>query len=328
VSLSICIVGCGEQAGKILDEALPVLDDVSLYFTSEYLSDARRYNDTYGGVGVFDSFEDAVRDPGVDAVYLATPHHLHLGHTLIAAAQRKHILVEKPIAMTVPEAWRMISCARDSGVVLMVSEPVRYLSTVDKCNELIADGEIGDLRLVHVQNQAFDIPLEWRTDASLRGGGELIDGGIHSIDILVNIGGLPEKVYAVLPNRLFGEVDGDDGAVMTARLPGGVIGLLNHSSSTSTKESDFWVMVTANKGQIRFEPGGSEVTVDTADGVRTISVENGTSVRRMMAEFVACANSGVQPIMTGEEGAKDVAVALAAYESDKLGSEADVSVPF
>jgi len=222
VSLSICIVGCGEQAGKILDEALPVLDDVSLYFTSEYLSDARRYNDTYGGVGVFDSFEDAVRDPGVDAVYLATPHHLHLGHTLIAAAQRKHILVEKPIAMTVPEAWRMISCARDSGVVLMVSEPVRYLSTVDKCNELIADGEIGDLRLVHVQNQAFDIPLEWRTDASLRGGGELIDGGIHSIDILVNIGGLPEKVYAVLPNRLFGEVDGDDGAVMTARLPGGV----------------------------------------------------------------------------------------------------------
>ena len=90
---------------------------------------------------VFDSFEDAVRDPGVDAVYLATPHHLHLGHTLIAAAQRKHILVEKPIAMTVPEAWKMISCARDSGVVLMVSEPVRYLSTVDKCNELIADGE-------------------------------------------------------------------------------------------------------------------------------------------------------------------------------------------
>ena len=324
--VSLCVVGCGEQAGKILDEARPVVDDLDLYFASQHVDDARSYNDIYGGVGVLETHEDAARDPRVDAMYFATPHHLHLEQALYAAEQGKHILMEKPIALTMAESQTMIAAARDAGVVLMVSEPVRYLPTVDKSKELIAHGAIGDIRLVHVQNHHYSRPGGWRTDAALRGGGELIDGGIHSVDIMVNLGGLPERVYAVLTGKVFDEVDGDEGSVVTAHLPGGAVGLLNQSAGTATKESDMWVMVTGSKGQIRFEPDATEVTADTAEGVRTIGVGSDSSVQLMMREFVASASKGSQPVMTGEEGTKDLAVVLAAYNSAELGEE--VAVPF
>ena len=61
MSMSLCVVGCGEQAGKILDEARPVVDDLDLYFASEHIEDARRYNDIYGGGGVFETQADATR---------------------------------------------------------------------------------------------------------------------------------------------------------------------------------------------------------------------------------------------------------------------------
>lgn len=328
MTISICVVGCGEQAQKLLDEALHTTGDVNLYFTSEYVEDAQSYNQKYMGSGVFHSFEDAVNDKGVDAFYFATPHNLHHEHVVRAAKLGKHILVEKPIALTVTSAQTMISCANESGVVLMVSEPVRYLPTVQKCKEIVSEGVIGDLRLIHVQNQLYDRPDGWRTDAKLRGGGELIDGGMHSIDILINLGGYPSKLYAALPKKLFREVDGDDGAVVTAHLPGGVLGLLNLSSSTSTNMPDFRVMVTGEKGQIRFEPDASEITVDTRESVTTVSVECESGVSRMMKEFFSNVSNKCQPLMTGEEGAKDLAVALAAYKSADLGTEIEVQAPF
>ena len=258
-------------------------------------------------------------------MYFATPHHLHLEQALYAAEQGKHILMEKPIALTMSESQTMIAAARDAGVVLMVSEPVRYLPTVDKCKELISRGAIRDIRLVHVQNQHYSRPGGWRTDAALRGGGELIDGGIHSVDIMVNLGGLPERVYAVLTRKVFDEVDGDEGSVVTAHLPGGAVGLLNLSASTATREPQIWVMVTGSKGQIRFKPDATEVTMDTAAGVHTIGVGSDSSVERMVREFVVSASESSQPIMTGEEGAKDLAVALAAYHSAELGEEVAVA---
>ena len=325
VNTSICVVGCGEQASKILDQSLPVLKDLTLYFASENEEDSCRYNSHYSGAGIFNSIEDAVAEPLVDAVYLSTPHHLHLKHTILAARHGKHVLVEKPIATKFSDAEIMISAAKDSNVVLMVSEPERYLPTVDKCKKLISEGEIGNLRLVHVQNQHYDRPVGWRTDMNLSGGGELIDGGMHSIDILLNIGGLPNKIYAVLPKKLFSEVDGDDGAVAIAHLPDGAIGLLNHSSSTPVNNDEIWVMVTGTKGQIRFQPESSNITLDTIEETRTIRVSSENSVRRMMKEFISCIDSNSSPEMTGVEGAYDLAVALASYQSAELGIEVELT---
>ena len=157
---------------------------------------AREFCETFGGEDFFDSCEAAARDTRVEALYFATPHDAHLDNAKLAARERKHMLVEKPIARTAAEAQSMISMTREAGVKLMVAENYRFLNTVNMCKRLISDGAIGELRLIeaHMVHMAQDI-TGWRTDRGLRGGGGVIDAGIHYVDLMVNIGGPPTTVY-------------------------------------------------------------------------------------------------------------------------------------
>ena len=326
---SMCIVGCGEQAAKVLSQTGDMMtDQFDLYFASERPEDAHRYCSSFRGSGTFQDHEEAADDPRIDAMYFTTPHHVHLEQALYAASRSKHILMEKPIARSLSEARQIIRAAHEAGVTLMVSEPVRYLASVAKCKQLMAEGAIGEIKLVHVQNEHYSLPLDWRLDWEQRGGGELVDGGIHSVDILLNIGGFSESVYAAEPRKVFADSEGEDGMVVVVDFPGGAVGILNISAATATAQGDQWVVVTGSHGQLRFAPSGSAITLGTAEGVRSIPVqENKDSLQRMMREFYGCVKEGRRPVMSGEEGAKDLALVVAAYESLQRGDRVPVPTP-
>ena len=326
----MCVVGCGEQAANVLREIRGMPDGAELFFASELPQDAKSYCETYGGAGFFQTYEEAATDPRVQAMYFATPHHVHLENALIAASHSKHILMEKPIALTINETRKMITATDEGGVILMVSEPFRYLDTVATCKQLLADGAIGDVRAVTVHSEHYspEDNAGWRLSAELRGGGELIDGGIHYVDILVNIGGLPESVYALELPKATPELESEDGVALTARFPGGAAGVLIVSAATQAAEDLKRVTVTGSKGRITFDPTGRSVTVDANGEVRTVRVgAESSSTRRMMREFWDCVQTGRKPVMSGEEGLKDLAVVVAAYESLKTGDRVDVAGP-
>ncbi len=325
MEFSLCIAGCGKYAKTVLDEVRGMSDEIQFFFASRDLDRARRYCDIYGGAGCFGSYEDAASDPRVNALYFITPHHLHPENALLAARNSKHILMEKPIARTIPEARDMIAAAREAAVKLMVAENFRFLPTVSKCKELIEEDAIGDLRLIEVQTEAYDEAVEWRANATHTGGGRIIDGGIHCVDALLNIGGFPEKVYgAVLPRVL--DMEGEDGMVITAHLPRGAVGLVHYSGGTAISERRDWMKVTGTKGQVSFEALGSEVVLDTLEGKRTIQVQAGERVA-MLLEFRDCVLEDREPVMSGEEGLRDLAVVLAAYRSVEQGAAVTVSPP-
>lgn len=318
--LNLCIVGCGWYAGIVIDDLRAMDDEVTLYFASRDEAKAREFNERYGGAGFFGSYEDAARDSRVEAMYFFLPHHLHLEGARLAAKHSKHILMEKPIARTVPEARQLIRAAGDGGVALMVAENCRFGPTVEKAKELIAQGEIGNIRLIQLQAEQNAAHGGWRTKAELSGGGVLIDGGVHYVDVLLNLGGFPQRVYAAVPPKVNIDTEGEDGAVITAHLPGGAIGLIHYSSGTSISEARNWVHVTGTKGELRFEPLGSEIVAETPDAVRSIELPDAhRGVRRMISEFVSAVRDGREPIMSGLEGLKDLAVVLAAYESAASG---------
>ena len=325
--LSLCIVGCGGYARDVLDKIRDMTEDLELYFASRDLSRAKGYCQAYGGAGFFGSYDEAIADPRVEAAYFFTPHHLHLENALMAARNSKHILIEKPIARTVEEAEEMIQAARGAGVKLMVAENFRFLPAVRKCKELIGQGSIGAVRLIQAHSEVYSQPTAWRMSAELTGGGVFIDGGIHYVDALVNLGGFPERVYAAIPPGTFPDVEGEDGLVMVCHLPDGAIGLINYSNGTPVTKNRQWIDITGTEGNLRFTAEGDELAVESSGARRVIQLpEARRGVPAMVKEFVDCIVEDREPLMSGEEGLKDLAVVLAAYRSAVEGREAPVEL--
>lgn len=319
---SLCIVGCGEYAKKVLQEFPDMTREFEVFFASRDTEKAKRYCKTYGGEGYFGSYVEAAADPRVGAMYILTPHNLHRENALLAASNSKHILVVKPIARTIEEGEEMIQAAQAAGVHLMVAENYRFLPAVDRCKQLISQGRIGELRMIQIQNEWYDEPKGWRTDATLIGGGGFIDGGIHAVDMLMNLGGVPDRVYSTAPHQMFGHAEVEDRLVMVCHLPNGCLGLINHSIGTPVTKYGYWVNVTGTEGQLRFDPHGSEMTLDTLDSQHTERLpEVRSSIQIMLQEFRDSIIEDREPKMSGREGLKDLAVVLAAYESAKRREE-------
>ena len=238
MKISMCIAGCGGYAKTVLNDIHDMTDEFDLYFASRDINKASEFNDTYNGKGFFGSYEDAATDSRIQALYFLTPHHTHLDDALMAAGHNKHILIEKPIARTADESAKMIDAARMAGVKLMVAENYRFLPAVEKCKDILASGNIGSLRLVQVQAESYSEPTKWRTNSEQTGGGVFIDGGIHFVDVVMNIGGYPKDVYASTPTQVFRGGQGEDGIVMMANLPDGAVGLINMSRATERREQN------------------------------------------------------------------------------------------
>lgn len=328
MKLQLCIAGCGRYARTILDGIQDMTDIVELYFASRDASKAKRYCEDYGGSGYFGGFKDAARDSRIDAMYFLTPHDLHLENAKLAAAHGKHILMEKPVARTLEEARHLIQAAEDGGVKLMVAENFRFLPNVAKCKQLIADGSIGQLRSVQVLHEGYDTgAVDWRTNAERNGGGRFIDGGIHFVDILLNLAGFPESVYAVFESpKVLPEHEGEDGILMTASLPEGVTGLLHYSGGTSVAGTSEFVKVTGTSGVLSFVPDSAEVNVETRDGKTSIQIEPArVGIERMVREFRDCIRQDREPVMSGGVALDDLAVVLAAYRSAEQGTPVKVA---
>ena len=205
--------------------------EIDLYFASRDLARAREYASQLNGLDAFGSYASAAADPRVEAVYICTPHHLHLEHVALAASQGKHVLVEKPIAGNLADARQIVHRAGSAGINLMVAENYRFLSSVQKAKDLVNQGRVGQVRLVQLQEQHPFQPSRWRNQAGLNGGGVLIDGGIHKASVLAYLSGRPNQVYAqrLLPGQP--GLEAEDGIVVMTRTKDGVTGVINHSWS-------------------------------------------------------------------------------------------------
>ena len=325
MGFGLCVAGCGRFAKTFVKAVRSYRDlgpvgQIELFFASRDRNKAGAYCRMFDGSGYFGGYEEAAADSRVEAIYFCTPHDLHMENTLMAARFSKHILVEKPIARTLEEGERMVAAASDAGVKLMVAENYRFMPPVLKSRELIEEGVIGGPRFIQIQEESNFTVEGWRTNRRMMGGGVLIDGGIHSANMLVNLGGMPEEVYAtILPPRLQG-LEGEDGVVIIARLKGGATGLINHAWGISKRSWTSLVAISGTVGRISFGPGSLRLTLETAEGKNTFKFpEDPRGIGRMVKEFVASITDDRPPLTSGEEALRDLKVVLAAYESAARG---------
>lgn len=213
----------------------------------------------HGIANVLPSVEALVTSPDVDVVYVATPHPLHREQALAAIAAGKHVLIEKPIAMSADEAREITDAGRAAGVLVTEAMWTRYLPQASILRQVIADGLIGDVRLV-LADFGFVIPLDpthrlW--DPAL-GGGALLDAGVYPISFASSVIG-PLELLATSGTTENG-VDSSANLLVTGR--GATSGLLA-TSLTAALPVEAQVLGSAGRAKLRspfFGPTGIEVT--------------------------------------------------------------------
>jgi phthalate 4,5-cis-dihydrodiol dehydrogenase len=135
--------------------------------------------------------EELCADPAVEIVYVATPHQHHAAHTVLAAQHGKHVLVEKPIALTLDDCAAMIDAARRAGVHLVVGHSHSFDAPILRTRELIMSGAYGAVRMAHAMNYTDFLRRPRRPEEldTSQGGGAVFNQAAHQVDIVRLLGG-------------------------------------------------------------------------------------------------------------------------------------------
>lgn len=135
------------------------------------------------------SIEEMCKSPNVDVVYIATPPEMHLEHVMIAAAHGKHIVVEKPLALSIDDCEAMVKVAEKHAVKLLAGHTHSFDAPIRRMREIVASGEIGDVTMINTWNYNEFNPRPWPT-AELRSTfGPVLNQGPHQVDIVRQIMG-------------------------------------------------------------------------------------------------------------------------------------------
>lgn len=208
----------------------------------------------FGGRG-YATVAELCADPEVEAVYVATPHQLHAEHVIAAAKAGKHVLVDKPLAVSMEDGAAMVSAARDAGVHLIVGPSHSFDGPVELARTIIESGEFGRLRMVQALNYTDFLyrprrPEELRTQ---EGGGVMFSQAVHQIDMVrLLAGGMATRVTAMTgawdPER---PTEGAYSALVG--FEGGAFATLTYSGYAHF-DSDEWMDGVGELGQER-SPG-------------------------------------------------------------------------
>jgi UDP-N-acetylglucosamine 3-dehydrogenase len=297
---------------------------------SQRPENARAVAAEFGVPLVHESWQDLVADPEVEAVDICAPNHLHAEIAIAAARAGKHVLVEKPMALSLAEADAMIAAAQAARVVLMVAHNLRFSPLYRAVKRLVDEGAIGRPlaargAFMHAGPDEFwGATSDWFWDRARAGGGSLLDMGIHMVDLMRWTIRRPVVEVVAMTSRMLKPTPFDDNAIVLLRFEGGLVGSVQ-SSWTARPQPDRSLTVYGEKGYVAAGGPPSEPLVlhtTTAEGTggRTLPpIPALAADDNPFAHFARCVRRLDTPQVPGEEGRKTLAVVLAAYESAASG---------
>ena len=306
--------------------AMPGVDVVGMYDGNESL--AAEWAERFG-VPRSASAEELLAT-GLDGVVICSENALHRPYVEQAAGRVKAILCEKPIATTVADAQAMIDCCAATGTKLQIAFPVRFAPSVVELKRQLDAGMLGEVFTVNCTNHG-SMPGGWFIDRDLAGGGAVLDHTVHVIDVLRWFWGAEvTEVYAEIGDSLLHPGLGiDDAGLLSFTLSNGIYGTLDTSWSrppSYTIWGDVKLEILGERGVVYADTLNQYVAVASNAAGKTRWAGYGSDMDAgLMADFVTVIRTGRDPSITGEDGLRAMAVALAAYESAKTGQPVKLS---
>ncbi|MBW4030982.1 MAG: Gfo/Idh/MocA family oxidoreductase [Acidobacteria bacterium] len=211
-------------------------------------SSAERFGDEFGVARRYDSYEALAADSNVDAVYVATPHPLHLENATLALAHDKPVLVEKAFTMTGAQARELVALARSKKLFMMEAMWTRFLPHVVALRDIVARGKLGDLVMVEADHGKWFAPdPDFRLFAPELGGSAMLDLGVYPVSFASMLLGPPSRMVAMVDPAFTG-VDGQ--ASMIFGYESGAQALL---TCTSRARSATRACITGTEARIEID---------------------------------------------------------------------------
>ncbi|HWQ62400.1 MAG TPA: Gfo/Idh/MocA family oxidoreductase [Negativicutes bacterium] len=328
------LIGCGRIAQNHL-KAITSLANCHLAAACDI--DAGRLAETgsqYGG-RTYGDYRELIQDPNVAIVSICTPSGLHARMAIDAMDAGKHVLVEKPMAMSLKEAAAMTAASANNGVKLGVVHQNRFNKAIVKLRKALDAGQFG--KLTHGA-----ITVRWHRDkqyydqATWRGtwaqdGGCLMNQSIHNIDLLQWLMGPVESVFAYTATNARA-IEGEDAAVAVLKFANGAFATIEASTTIYPRNLEetlhiFGTTGTAGIGGIAVNKiedwrfAGQDEAAVLADQDKEPPNVYGFGHSGIIKDFVDAVNDGRPPAVTGEEGRKALEIILAIYHSVKFRQE-------
>jgi predicted dehydrogenase len=258
------LIGCGDIAQKRVAPALRDLASSELIAINRAQSElAAAFAKQFGAKRWYLDWQKLLLDEEIDAVYIATPVHLHAQQTIAAAEAGKHVLCEKPMAMNVSECDQMIAACRSNKVKLGVAYYRHFYPVIERIKTIIKSGEIGTPVLLEINafeqfNPEPGHPRSWLLKKDLSGGGPMFDFGCHRIEVFMNICGPVTEVKAMTANVVF-DREVEDTASALLRFESGACGILSVSHAAAEPKDSLHIFGSLgsvrvsilNEGKIR-----------------------------------------------------------------------------
>jgi 1,5-anhydro-D-fructose reductase (1,5-anhydro-D-mannitol-forming) len=322
--------GASTWASRYLIPAVQAQPDsraVGVFSTSR--ARGERFVKEHGLERAFGSIDELVADPGIDAVYIGTTNDLHAEQTITAARAGKHVLCEKPLAVTLDDAWRMRDACKEAGVVFGTNHHLRGAPTIIAMRKLVEEGAIGDIVAARVFH-AGSLPEElrtWRLARPETGAGVVLDLEVHDTDtIRFLMSDEVAEVVAMTANQGLAEAAIEDSAMGVLRMQGGALVSFHDAFTVPHAGEGIELHGTAGsligRGVLGPEPVG-EVLLQRGDAIEQIDVGERWPIYEYAVRcFNAAVHSEGRPLASGDDGIASLAVALAALESARTGATA------
>ena len=347
--IGFAVIGAG-VIGKVHARTLAELSDVArlVAVVDTDISKARALADAYGVAVATDDLAAVLARDDVDAVSVCTPSGVHADGAVAALEAGKHVVVEKPLDITLKAADLVRDAEQRTGGTVAVISQHRFDRSTEKVLAAVRDGRLGTLTSAIASHawwrgQSYYDSGDWRGTWALDGGGAIMNQTVHTIDLMVATMGTPVEVFAYTACLAHERIEVEDTAVAVVKFASGALGMI-HGTTAAYPGLDASLRVYGSKGsavisddELVFlhetagdaaeiamsEPrashvaGANQVTDD--DRLRPEDNGLGLAHRAQLADFVDAVNTGRAPRIGTTQARTALSVILALYESASTG---------
>ena len=338
--IGFAIVGAGMIA-DVHAQAIAATPDARLCVVHARGAEGRRAFATKHGCREAATLDEIVRDPDVHAVCITTPSGAHAEAAVPLLEAGKAVLVEKPIEVSLVATDRILAAAERGGGVLAGVFQMRLGRGARVLKAAVEAGRFGRLTLCSAyikwwRAQSYYDTSAWKGTWALDGGGALINQGIHAVDLLQWLVGLPEEVSAFYGTLAHTGMEAEDTVAAALRFPHGALGVIEAATS-SYPGSDLRIEIIGDRGSaalvndriVRWDfaepqPGDAEVLRDDGNAEIKVGSSDAKAMsneghRLLIADLTRALIEGRPPLIPGAEARRALALVLAIYESARSG---------
>ncbi|MDJ0332963.1 Gfo/Idh/MocA family oxidoreductase [Planococcus sp. S3-L1] len=327
--MNFAIIGCGFIAKK---HALAIsnISGANLIAVCDRIPGTMDYYiESYGATPYTDSVE-MLKDSLIDIVCICTPSGLHAAITEEVAAAKKHIVLEKPIAMTLDETNRIINAAKINGVKLTIVHPNRFRTVVQEAKKILDQKMLGKISHINClvnwnRGQEYYDQAPWR-GTKVHDGGVLMNQAIHNLDLLLWFMGKPNEIFSMDATRLR-DIEAEDVSTGVIRFESGALANVQASVTVYPKNFEESLTIFGEKGTIKI--GGSNALYFEkleVEGLNDYQIEEIINRverdpwgipghQRIIEEMIHAIEKNHDPAVTGEDGKRALELVLAFYKS-------------